>query len=61
MHNALNAWNDVLDNPMDFAPYNIGDRICQMVVIPYPNVVLKEVDELSESVRGTNGFGSTGN
>ena len=46
---------------MDFAPYNIGDRICQMVVIPYPNVVLKEVDELSESVRGTNGFGSTGN
>lgn len=61
MHNALNAWNDVLNNPMDFAPYNIGDRICQMVVIPYPNVVLKEVDELSESVRGTNGFGSTGN
>lgn len=37
-----------------------GDRIAQLVVCPvaYPAVV--EVEELSETERGTDGFGSTG-
>ena len=37
-----------------------GDRIAQLVVCPvaYPDVV--EVEELSETERGNDGFGSTG-
>jgi dUTPase len=31
-----------------------------MVVLPYPNVKITEVGELSETERGSNGFGSTG-
>lgn len=41
--------------------YNVGDRVAQMIIIPYPKVMFEEVQELSESERGTNGYGSTGN
>lgn len=37
-----------------------GDRICQLVVMPYCPCTLQEVEELSESERGTDGYGSTG-
>lgn len=57
---AVNAWNDVMENPMDFAPYEVGDRICQMVVISYLEVNITEVNKLSETKRGNKGFGSTG-
>lgn len=40
--------------------YNIGDRIGQLIIIPYPQVQFKEVEELSESERGAGGYGSTG-
>ena len=42
------------------APFNVGDRVGQMVVLPYPQVHIQVVDELSETERGTGGFGSTG-
>lgn len=41
--------------------YQIGDRIGQLLILPYPTIEPVEVDELSESVRGANGWGSTGN
>lgn len=41
-------------------PYQIGERVAQMVIIPYPHVEFQEVDSLSESDRGTGGYGSTG-
>ena len=41
-------------------PYQVGDRVAQMVVLPYPNVALFESDKLSETERGEGGFGSTG-
>lgn len=37
-----------------------GDRIAQLVVIPYLNVEFNEVDELTDTERGDGGFGSTG-
>ena len=37
-----------------------GERIAQMVVCPVEQVSLEEVKELSETNRGTGGFGSTG-
>lgn len=36
------------------------ERIAQLVVMPYLQVDFKEVDELSETVRGEGGFGSSG-
>ena len=40
--------------------YDIGDRVGQLLVIPYPEVSIVEVSELSSSERGEGGFGSTG-
>lgn len=37
-----------------------GDRIAQLVVMPYLSVEFNAVDELSDTVRGEGGFGSTG-
>lgn len=37
-----------------------GDRIAQGVIAPVVRVELEEVEELSETARGGNGFGSTG-
>lgn len=40
--------------------YEIGDRIGQVMIIPYPEIEFEEVDELNDSERGNGGFGSTG-
>jgi dUTP pyrophosphatase len=40
--------------------YKVGDRIAQIMIIPYPPIEFMEVDELSDSERGEGGFGSTG-
>lgn len=40
--------------------YQIGDRIAQIMIIPYPQIKFEEVSELSNSDRGMGGFGSTG-
>lgn len=37
-----------------------GDRIAQLIVIPFLPAEFEEVDELDESERGVGGFGSTG-
>lgn len=37
-----------------------GERIAQMVISPVLQVQFKEVDSLSDTDRGTGGFGSTG-
>lgn len=43
-----------------FKPYEVGNKIGQLIIIPYPKVHFIEVDELSDSDRGENGYGSTG-
>ena len=57
---SIDAWFEAFKNPMLFAPYKEGDRVAQMVVLPYPDVKLKEVENLTETDRGSGGFGSTG-
>ena len=37
-----------------------GERIAQLVIMPYLAAEFYEADELSDTVRGTGGFGSTG-
>ena len=39
---------------------NRGERIAQMVIAPYAQAVMAEVDALDETKRGSGGFGSTG-
>lgn len=40
--------------------YEVGDRIAQIMVIPYPEIEFEEVLELKGSERGDGGFGSSG-
>ena len=39
---------------------NNGDRIAQMILTPVIKMELEETDKLPETVRGEDGFGSTG-
>lgn len=48
---------DILNIFKSFIP---GDRIAQLVIVPYPKLILEEVSELPKTERGANGFGSTG-
>lgn len=41
--------------------YSIGDKIGQIIIIPYPQIDFEIVEELSDTDRGIGGFGSTGN
>lgn len=47
-----------------FSPYSniygVGDRIGQLIIMPYPEVQFEEVTELSSTDRGVGGYGSTG-
>jgi dUTP pyrophosphatase len=36
-----------------------GERIAQLVVLPVPELIVREVEELSPSERGVRGFGSS--
>lgn len=40
--------------------YEVGERVGQIIVIPYPRVEFEETSELSDTSRGDGGFGSTG-
>lgn len=40
--------------------YNIGDRIGQIIIMPYPEIEYIESDELSDSDRAKGGYGSSG-
>ena len=37
-----------------------GDRLAQMILLPYAQPVIRVVNELTPSARGESGFGSTG-
>ena len=50
-YRRTDAWNTI---------YRVGDRVGQLMIIPYPKVEFIEVDELSSTDRGSGGFGSTG-
>lgn len=43
----------------DVISYQVGDKIGQLVIMPIPTVTISVVDELSSTMRGTGGFGST--
>lgn len=47
-------------NGLDSMKYDVGDRGAQIIILPYPKIYMTEVPELSDTDRGTGGFGSTG-
>lgn len=40
--------------------YNVGDKVGQMIIVPYPHIEWEQATELSETKRGKQGYGSTG-
>lgn len=40
--------------------YMVGERVGQLIIVPYPEVEFVEADGLDESDRGTGGYGSSG-
>jgi dUTP pyrophosphatase len=55
----VSVWNRNVDG--DCYYINPGERICQALFMPFIPVDLNSVEALSETVRGSGGFGSTGN
>ena len=53
--------NRTSNNTFADKPYSVGDRVGQIIILPYPEILFVEVTELSETERGEGGHGSTGN
>ncbi len=49
-----------VDSDLSCLSIKAGDRIAQAMVVPYPKVEFDWADELTDTDRGTGGFGSTG-
>lgn len=66
MYDSLDSWdNEVVyfineEKKFYSNVYGVGDKVGQLIIIPYPHIDLVEADELSDSTRGEGGFGSTG-
>lgn len=48
------------DTHSDKKAYSSGDRVGQIIILPYPQVEFEEVESLSQTERGEGGYGSTG-
>jgi dUTP pyrophosphatase len=46
--------------PIEGVSYDVGDRVGQIIIMPYPTIEFEEAEELSSTERGQGGFGSTG-
>ena len=51
---------DIQKDSINASIYEVGDRIGQIIIMPYPKISFKEVEEVSTTERGEGGFGSTG-
>lgn len=50
----------LINEGVEYYQIKKGDRVAQMIIIPYIQADIEYVDELSETVRGAGGFGHTG-
>ena len=46
--------------PEEGLVYDLGDRVGQLIILPYPQIELIEAEELSSTERGEGGYGSSG-
>ncbi len=44
----------------DFLSFGKGDRVAQLIILPYPSILFEEVEVLPNTERGSGGFGSSG-
>ena len=56
---ALDSHQCVTDR-YTYGVYKVGERIAQMIIMPYPHIEFEEAEELSETERSDGGYGSTG-
>lgn len=56
---ALDSLQYVTDRKL-YGVYKVGERVGQMIIMPYPSIEFEEVDDLSETERGDGGYGSSG-
>ena len=47
-------------NTLNSPVYKVGDRIAQIIILPYPEIEFEQSWELSKTQRGSGGFGSSG-
>ena len=66
LQNTLaNCIRTLFKRPMSFGylnvnDYKIGDKIGQLIIMPYPKIEFEEVEFLFPGDRGVKGYGSTG-
>ena len=64
LHNNHPAMIDTMFGPrlnvQDTMKVTRGERVCQLIVVPFSTCECVEVDELDETDRGDGGFGSSG-
>ena len=51
---------DIQKDSIEASIYKVGDRVGQIIILPYPTISFLEVDELSSTERADGGFGHTG-
>lgn len=56
---CFNSFNES-DVPIKNKDYEVGERVAQIIIMPYPKVQFEWADELSETERGTGGYGHSG-
>lgn len=49
-----------VDNGYEGEQFAVGDAIGQIIIVPYPHIEFELSDELSTTLRGAGGYGSTG-
>ena len=49
-----------LESQLIFQEYEVGDRIGQIIILPYPKIEFEESEDLDETERNSGSYGSTG-
>lgn len=44
----------------DYTDYAVGDKVAQLLILPYPLIEMEEVNELNDTERGKGSYGHTG-
>lgn len=47
-------------NGLDSYNYKVGERAAQLIILPYPTIRFVETNDLTDTIRGKKGYGSTG-
>lgn len=50
----------MLDSASGRDQFQKGEKVAQIIIMPIPYIIFEEASELSDTVRGADGFGSTG-